>query len=253
MPKGPQKTMVDRDDVTASTSIGPPVSRMQATIPVGPGLHGDLAVPVGALGVVVFVHGSGSGRFSPRNRLVANALNRRGLGTLLFDLLTHEEEPERANVFDVDLLGGRLEETTRWLLAQPLAEGLEPTYFGASTGAAAALAAAARLGSTVRGIVSRGGRPDLAGPYLAQVEAPTLLVVGGNDGAVLDLNRRAYAALACERRLVVVRGSGHLFEEPGSLERVAELSGDWLAACLLGDLGDGAALPELEVDPLPQR
>ena len=224
--------------------------RMQASIPVGPGLHGDLAVPTGPLGVVLFAHGSGSGRFSPRNRLVANALNHRGLATLLFDLLTHDEEPSRANVFDVDLLGERLEETTRWLLEHPLAAGLEPAYFGASTGAAAALAAAARLGPVVRGVVSRGGRPDLAGPYLPRVEAPTLLLVGGWDEQVLELNRHAHAQLVCERQLVVIRAAGHLFEEPGTLERVAELSGDWLAECLLGSRGDGGALPELEVDPL---
>ena len=228
----------------------PPMIRMQASIPVGPGLHGDLAVPTGALGVVVFAHGSGSGRFSPRNRLVADALNRRSLATLLFDLLTDDEEPSRANVFDVDMLGERLEAATRWLLSQPLAAGLEPAYFGASTGAAAALAAAARLGSVVRGVVSRGGRPDLAGPYLARVEAPTLLIVGGWDEQVLELNRQAYGQLVCDRQLVVVRDAGHLFEEHGTLERVAELSGDWLAECLLGGRGEGGARPELEVDPL---
>jgi putative phosphoribosyl transferase len=225
------------------------VSRMQANIPVGPGLHGDLAVPREAIGVAVFAHGSGSSRFSPRNRLVANALNGRGIATLLFDLLTTSEEPQRANVFDVELLGGRLEQTTRWLLEQPLAKGLAPCYFGASTGAAAALAAAAELGPIVRGVVSRGGRPDLAGERLRQVTAPTLLIVGGHDETVLDLNRQAYAQLTCERQLVVVRRAGHLFEEPGTLERVAELTGDWLTSHLGGVAGNDD-LGERVVEPL---
>jgi len=211
-----------------TTGMGTAVSRVQATIPVGPGLHGDLAVPRGATGVTLFAHGSGSGRFSPRNRLVANALNRHGFATLLFDLLTPDEEPQRANVFDVDLLGGRLEQTTHWLMEHPLAEGLAPSFFGASTGAAAALSAAAHLGPLVRAVVSRGGRPDLAGPELEQVASPTLLIVGSRDETVLDLNRQAYARLHCTRQLVVVHRAGHLFEEPGTLERVAELTGDWL-------------------------
>ena len=229
---------------------GTAVRRLNGPIPVGPGLYGDLAVPSNAIGVALFAHGSGSSRFSPRNRLVADALNRRGIATLLFDLLTPVEEPQRSSVFDVELLGGRLEETTRWLLEQPLAEGLAPCYFGASTGAAAALAAAASLGPVVRAVVSRGGRPDLAGAQLALVDAPTLLIVGGYDDAVIELNRQALAELTCTRQLVVVRRAGHLFEEPGTLERVAELTGDWLTSHLtervvaLGDLG------ELEVDPL---
>jgi putative phosphoribosyl transferase len=235
----------------AITGNGTAVSRVQASIPVGPGLYGDLAVPREAIGVTLFAHGSGSSRFSPRNRLVANALNRRGIATLLFDLLTPEEEPQRSNVFDVELLGGRLEKTTRWLLEHPLAEGLAPSYFGASTGAAAALSAAASLGPLVRAVVSRGGRPDLAGARLAQVASPTLLVVGGHDETVLELNRRACALLPCTRRLVVVRRAGHLFEEPGALERVAELTGDWLSRHHEGDeAGDGGDLGELEVEPL---
>ena len=210
------------------TGIGVSVSRMQANIPVGPGLHGDLAVPEGATAVVLFAHGSGSGRFSPRNRRVAAELNRRGLATFLFDLLTPEEEPQSSSVFDVELLGDRLEQTTRWLLEHPLAEGLAPSYFGASTGAAAALVAAASLGDAVRAVVSRGGRPDLAGVGLPKVMSPTLLVVGGLDRLVLELNEWAFAQLTCERQLEVVPGAGHLFEEPGALERVAELAGDWL-------------------------
>jgi len=210
------------------TGIAVSVNRMQATIPIGPGLHADLAVPENAIGVTLFAHGSGSSRFSPRNRRVASELNRRGLATFLFDLLTPEEETRRANVFDVDLLGERLEQTTRWLLGQPLAEDLAPSYFGASTGAAAALAAAASLGDVVRAVVSRGGRPDLAGDRLPHVVSPTLLVVGSLDSVVLELNREALAELTCERHLEVVAGAGHLFDEPGTLERVAELAADWL-------------------------
>lgn len=220
------------------------VSRLHAGIPVGPGLHGDLAVPPDAIGVTLFAHGSGSSRFSPRNRLVADALNRRGIATLLFDLLTPTEEPHRANVFDVELLGERLELTTRWLQEQPLAEGLAPCFFGASTGAAAALTAAASLGQTVRAVVSRGGRPDLAGVHLPRVASPTLLIVGEVDDVVVDLNRQAFGALTCERRLVIVRRAGHLFEEPGTLERVAELTGDWLS----GHLREHAVALETSAD-----
>ena len=153
---------MNRDAAVGTTS-----SRLHVDIPVGPGLAGDLTVPGRASGVTLFAHGSGSSRFSPRNRLVADELNRRGVATLLFDLLSPDEEAYRANVFDVGLLAGRLEETTRWLLKQPAASGLAPCYFGASTGAAAALAAAAQLGSVVRAVVSRGGRPDLAGTRAA--------------------------------------------------------------------------------------
>jgi putative phosphoribosyl transferase len=227
------------------------VSRLHAGIPVGPGLYGDLAVPTGATGVTLFAHGSGSSRFSPRNRLVADALNRRGIATLLFDLLTPAEEPHRSNVFDVELLGDRLELTTRWLLEQPLAEGLAPCFFGASTGAAAAIAAAANLGPIVRAVVSRGGRPDLAGAHLPRVSSPTLLIVGEDDDVVVGLNRQALAALTCERRLVVVRRAGHLFEEPGTLERVAELTGDWLSDHLAGrPIAPGTSAEVEIVDPV---
>ncbi|GAA3142264.1 phosphoribosyltransferase [Streptomyces echinatus] len=190
-------------------------------------LGGRLTLPDDATGVVVFAHGSGSSRHSPRNRFVAGGLHRAGLGTLLFDLLTDEEEADRANVFDIALLGGRLLDATRWLREEPDAEGLAVGYFGASTGAAAALWAAADPAARPAAVVSRGGRPDLAGPRLPAVTAPTLLVVGGADAPVIELNRDAQAQLRCENRLEVVPGATHLFEEPGTLERVTELARDW--------------------------
>ncbi|WP_073947517.1 phosphoribosyltransferase family protein [Streptomyces kebangsaanensis] len=190
-------------------------------------LGGHLTVPPGATGVVVFAHGSGSGRRSPRNRFVAAGLNEAGLGTLLFDLLTEEEAEDRANVFDTALLAARLTDATAWLRAQPAAEGLAVGYFGASTGAAAALRAAAEPGARIAAVVSRGGRPDLAEPRLPAVTAPTLLIVGGADLTVLDLNRQARARLHCESRLTTVPGATHLFEEPGALEAVTELARDW--------------------------
>ncbi|MGV9253200.1 phosphoribosyltransferase family protein [Streptomyces sp. NPDC003697] len=190
-------------------------------------LEGRLTVPAGAAGVVLFAHGSGSSRHSPRNRFVARGLNRAGLGTLLFDLLTEEEEHDRANVFDTGLLARRLAGTTDWLRAQPDTAQFPVGYFGASTGAAAALWAAAEPDTHVAAVVSRGGRPDLAGPRLPEVTAPTLLVVGGADTTVLDLNRRAQARLRCENRLEVVPGATHLFEEPGALETVTDLARDW--------------------------
>jgi len=192
-------------------------------------LRGRLTLPAGATGVVAFAHGSGSGRHSPRNRFVAGGLNRAGLGTLLFDLLTEDEEHDRANVFDIGLLAGRLSDVTRWLREEPDTEGLAVGYFGASTGAAAALWAAAEPSARPAAVVSRGGRPDLAGPRLPEVTAPTLLIVGGADRQVLELNREAQAALRCESRLEVVPGATHLFEEPGTLERVTELARDWFA------------------------
>ncbi|TDD14639.1 hypothetical protein E1294_36965 [Nonomuraea diastatica] len=188
---------------------------------------GDLVVPGGARGVVLFVHGSGSGRLSPRNRYVAGALNEAGLGTLLFDLLTPEEETVRANVFDIGLLTGRLLERTAWVREQPATASLPIGYFGASTGAAAALAAAAEPGNPVAAIVSRGGRPDLAAEKLTAVRAPTLLIVGGRDPVVLKLNEEAQRRLNAESRLSVVPGATHLFEEPGALEIVADQAGDW--------------------------
>ncbi|MFI5667393.1 phosphoribosyltransferase family protein [Streptomyces sp. NPDC051704] len=190
------------------------------------GLHlpGDLTLPEGAGAVVVFAHGSGSSRRSPRNRAVAAALNRAGLGTLLFDLLTPAEEADRSNVFDIDTLAARLAAATAWLGTRTQAP---PAYFGASTGAAAALAAAASPDSPVHAVVSRGGRPDLAGPRLAGVRAPTLLIVGSEDHQVLALNREAQAQLRCENRLELVQGATHLFEEPGALHRVSALAERW--------------------------
>ncbi|MFF3908904.1 phosphoribosyltransferase family protein [Streptomyces sp. NPDC001848] len=191
------------------------------------GLGGRLTVPEDPTGIVVFAHGSGSSRHSPRNRFVAEGLNRAGLGTLLFDLLTEDEERDRANVFDTGLLARRLADTTAWLRTRPETEGLAVGYFGASTGAAAALWAAAEPGTRIAAVVSRGGRPDLAGARLPEVTAPTLLVVGGADPLVLDLNRQAQARLRCENHLAVVPGATHLFEEPGALEAVTDLARDW--------------------------
>lgn len=193
----------------------------------GARVGGDLTVPASARGLVLFAHGSGSSRLSPRNRSVARALNEAGLATLLFDLLEEQESLRRELVFNVQLLARRLETVTRWARAEPSLRALPIGYFGASTGAAAALRAAAEVGDAVAAIVSRGGRPDLAGDRLADVLAPTLLIVGGDDREVLELNRQAAAQLRCPHELVVVDGAGHLFEERGALERVAELAIDW--------------------------
>lgn len=190
-------------------------------------LEGRLTVPDRATGVVVFAHGSGSSRHSPRNRYVAGVLHRAGLATLLFDLLTPHEELRRANVFDIELLAGRLGEVTDWVRHQPGCAGLPVGYFGASTGAAAALWAAAAPGADVAAVVSRGGRPDLAAPRLGEVRAPTLLIVGGHDTVVLDLNRRAQALMRCETRILVIPGATHLFEEPGTLELAAAGACAW--------------------------
>ncbi|MEU3607115.1 phosphoribosyltransferase family protein [Streptomyces sp. NPDC035033] len=207
---------------------GPAVQNTAVRIPAGgPVLPGDLAVPDGAAGLVLFAHGSGSGRHSPRNREVAAALNRAGLGTLLFDLLTEAEAADRSRVFDTPLLAERLGRAAAWAAGEAVTGGLPRGYFGASTGAAAALWAAAEPGDDVAAVVSRGGRPDLAEERLAGVRAPTLLIVGGSDDLVLDLNRRAGEMLRCESRLEVVPGAGHLFEEPGALEEVAELATAW--------------------------
>jgi putative phosphoribosyl transferase len=190
---------------------------------------------VGGRGLVVFVHGSGSGRHSPRNRFVAGVLHHAGLGTLLFDLLTPEEERDRANVFDIELLAGRLTAVTCWVRAHRACRALSVGYFGASTGAAAALWAAAG-DPQVAAIVSRGGRPDLAAPRLAEVRAATLLVVGGRDAVVLQLNEWARARMRCEVGLAVVPGATHLFEEPGTLEQAAGLARNWF----IDHLGRGA-------------
>ncbi|MFF8595514.1 phosphoribosyltransferase family protein [Streptomyces sp. NPDC015220] len=226
-------TQLDDEDVVAclrrTRSVGGrgAVDREVELIVGAVRLTGRLTVPAEASGVVLFAHGSGSGRHSPRNRFVAAGLNRAGLGTLLFDLLTEEEADDRSNVFDTPLLAARLAATTSRLRALPEAEGLAVGYFGASTGAAAALRAAAEPDARVAAVVSRGGRPDLAEEALPAVTAPTLLLVGGADHTVLDLNRRAQTRMTCENRLTVVPGATHLFEEPGALETVTDLARDW--------------------------
>jgi len=220
-------TRVAAPPATAGTT-DPPVRDEEVVLNSGTvRLAGHLRVPEFHSGLVIFAHGSGSGRYSPRNQSVAVALNEAGLGTLLFDLLTPDEEQVRARVFDIELLADRLGAVTEWLEAQPEAKGVRVGYFGASTGAGAALWAAAQPGLAIAAIVSRGGRPDLAGPRLAQVQSPTLLIVGGHDEAVLELNRRAQAQLHCPSRLAVVPGATHLFEEPGALEEVGRLAVDW--------------------------
>jgi putative phosphoribosyl transferase len=195
-------------------------------------LAGTLGMPKAAMGIVLFAHGSGSGRFSPRNNFVAEAMRGAGCATLLLDLLTEEEAEDRRNVFDIRLLAERLLMATAWVKQEPDTLPLPVCYFGASTGAAAALVAAASGMWAVAAIVSRGGRPDLAGADLARVRAPTLLIVGGADQQVLDLNQAALAELRCEKHLVVVPGATHLFQEPGALETVVGLAGDWFASHL---------------------
>jgi putative phosphoribosyl transferase len=208
----------------------PPAERpVEIELAAGLRLAGDLRLPEPAAGLVVFAHGSGSSRLSPRNRQVAEALNQSGFATLLFDLLTPEEELDRANVFDIELLAERLQAVTEWVGAEADLSDLPIGYFGASTGAAAALRAAARLGRGIDAVVSRGGRPDLAAESLEAVVSPTLLIVGGADWQVLELNEGAAKLLRCEHEVAVVPGATHLFEEPGALERVAELAADWFS------------------------
>ncbi len=190
-------------------------------------MAGILSLPRKPLGVVAFAHGSGSGRFSPRNQFVARALQGAGLATLLIDLLEKDEARDRHKVFDIELLADRLGAAAHWLGRDPEMCGLRLGYFGASTGAAAALVAAARQPEAVGAVVSRGGRPDLAGDALPDVVAPTLLLVGGRDEQVLELNRQALAVLRCPRELVVIPGATHLFPEPGALEEVARLAERW--------------------------
>src|SRR6478752_3634080 len=186
-----------------------------------------LSLPTRTHGIVVFAHGSGSGRLSPRNNFVARHLLQNGLSTLLLDLLTDEEAEDRRNVFNINLLADRLMTAKSWLEAEPRTRNLGIGYFGASTGAGAALQAAAREPSNVKAIVSRGGRPDLAEPYLPSVTAPTLLIVGGHDEPVIETNQAAYEQLMCEKKLTIIPGATHLFEEPGTLEQVAEEAGRW--------------------------
>lgn len=190
-------------------------------------LKAILGMPENPAGIVVFAHGSGSGRMSPRNQYVAELLNRHGIATVLADLLTEEESQDRENAFDMRLLAGRLIEITKWLAHQTNLRDKKVGYFGASTGAGAALIAAAQFAGRVEAVVSRGGRPDLAADYLPAVNAPTLLIVGGKDFPVIGLNQQAYQKLRCEKRLVIVPDAGHLFEEPGALESVAELAVSW--------------------------
>ncbi|TYO91520.1 erythromycin esterase-like protein [Oceanicella actignis] len=216
-----------------------PILRREITVPPA-GLAGELSVPADPRGVVIFAHGSGSSRFSPRNRAVAEHLNRLGFATLLLDLLTPAEAEDRRNVFDIPLLAERLLEAELRVAAEPGMAELPLGLFGASTGAGAALLAAAELGERVSAVVSRGGRPDLAGPRLAEVTAPTLLIVGGNDPQTLALNRRALAELRCEKLLRIIPGAGHVFEEPGALEQVAQLAGAWFQHHL-GRAADAAA------------
>jgi putative phosphoribosyl transferase len=219
-----------------------PSAPEEAEIPIAFGaepLGAQLTLPVAARGMVVFAHGSGSSRHSPRNRHVAEQLHRHGLATLLVDLLCGDEAEDRARVFDIELLAQRLSAVTAWVAAQPAAAGLPIGWFGASTGAAAALGLAGRHPDVVRAVVSRGGRPDLTpDALLAAVRAPTLLIVGGADEAVLDMNRRAMARMRAPAELEVVPGASHLFEEPGALERVADLAGGWFVRHLAPSGGD---------------
>jgi putative phosphoribosyl transferase len=203
------------------------------------GLEGILGLPRPAGGIVLFAHGSGSGRFSPRNNYVAAALRNAGLATLLFDLLTDEEAGDRRNVFDIDLLAERLALATTWVEGQDATKSLPIGYFGASTGAAAALVAAARAPEQIDAIVSRGGRPDMAGPVLGEVRAPTLLIVGGRDVGVLELNEQALAQLRCEKSLEIVPGATHLFEEPGALDQVIDLARQWFTSHLAARSREG--------------
>jgi len=215
--------MKDRNDPTGTQNVT-----------VGPrGLPGLITVPERAEGIVVFAHGSGSSRFSPRNTFVATRLQARGFATLLFDLLNESEGRDRRNVFDIPLLAARVGEAVEWVRENAKLRPLQIGLFGASTGAAAALVAAANMSADVAAVVSRGGRPDLAEAALEKVRTPTLLIVGGADYGVIELNEAAFARLACEKRLEMIAGATHLFEEPGTLESVIDLAGDWFSAHLI--------------------
>jgi|SRR5437899_3359451 len=210
------------------------VQSSEVEIPVGKKrLGGELVLPGDAGGIVLFAHGSGSSRHSPRNQFVARMLHDAGLGTLLFDLLTAEEEQEeyytRHLRFDIDLLANRLITATEWLEEQDLPQAARLGYFGSSTGAAAALIAAAQAPERIGAVVSRGGRPDLAAAHLGKVKAPTLLIVGANDFGVIELNEQAFAELRCEKEMQLIAGATHLFEEPGALEKAARLAADWFS------------------------
>ncbi|HEX6847784.1 MAG TPA: dienelactone hydrolase family protein [Chitinophagaceae bacterium] len=199
----------------------------ELTVPFGNiGLKGELIIPSKAEAVVIFSHGSGSSRFSPRNRMVADFLHQNNIGTFLFDLLTEREDQEFTNRFDIELLTGRLMAATTWLEEREVMKGCRIGFFGASTGAASALRASSIL-PQIGAVVSRGGRPDLAMDFLHRVKAPTLLIVGGLDHDVLQLNRTAYFQLACEKEFKIVKGASHLFEEPGAMQKVCEHAADW--------------------------
>ena len=228
------------DDVVRLLRGGGPTVEREIEIPVGRvRLQGHLSVPGAASGLVVFAHGSGSSRHSPRNRYVAGVLQEAGLATLLFDLLTPAEERDRDLVFDIELLSHRLLDVSTWVEGQPVIGELPLGYFGASTGSAAALMAAAEPDAPVAAVVSRGGRPDLASPKLGAVRAPTLLIVGGDDPLVLDMNRRALAQLPASAQLVVVPGATHLFEEPGTLAAAADQARAWFLAHLAPERARG--------------
>ena len=226
---------------------GPEQKSQEGSIPSGRlKLQGELVLPSGSgnQGMVLFAHGSGSGRLSARNQQVARLLRKAGLGTLLFDLLTAEEDEQDRKTrhlrFNIDLLAGRLVDATTWLLGRPECKNLSLGYFGSSTGAAAALVAAARLGANIGAVVSRGGRPDLAGAVLPEVKAPTLLIVGERDEAVLGLNEQALTRLTVAKDLKVVPGASHLFEEPGTLEAAAQMAAKWFDKFLQSEVDRGA-------------
>lgn len=203
----------------------------------GASLEGALSVPAGASGIVIFAHGSGSSRLSPRNNFVAGVLRENGLATLLMDLLTAEEDRDYSRRFDIDLLTARLEASTRWLKDNEGTATLGIGYFGASTGAAAALRGAVKMAPFIRAVVSRGGRTDMADESLRGVECPTLFIVGGSDDVVLELNKKSLELLACKKELKVIPGATHLFEEPGALEEVAVMAADWFKKFLSEEAG----------------
>jgi putative phosphoribosyl transferase len=210
------------------------LTEQQVIIPAGGvTLEGNLVIPGAMRTAVIFAHGSGSSRHSPRNKFVAGVLQEAGIGTLLFDLLTREEDRVYENRFNIELLTERLRVATLWLRQRLQADGFSLGYFGASTGTASALRAAANPGLQIGAVVSRGGRPDLAFEALPRIQAPVLLIVGGNDPVVIDLNRRAYDMIAAEKRLEIIPGATHLFEERGALEEVARLAADWFKRRLL--------------------
>jgi dienelactone hydrolase len=209
------------------------LTEQQVKIPAGGvALEGTLVLPPDARTAVLFAHGSGSSRHSPRNRFVAGVLQEAGIGTLLFDLLTRDEDTVYENRFNIELLTERRRSATLWLREQPQTAGFSLGYFGASTGTASALRAAADLGQAIGAVVSRGGRPDMAGEALPKVKAPVLLIVGGSDYQVLELNRRAYDMIKAEKHLSIIPGATHLFEEPGALEEAARLAADWFKSHL---------------------